>query len=639
MTQTEPLELDVVEYLSSKGVKVYKAAGDEVTAHCFFCQSASNQKGKGKLYINTVEGLYQCKVCGEAGNARTLMRHFGDKVESKVDAPRANRRAMLELATSVGEQMLANNDAIIEYLLGPKRGLSAETVLEARIGYVPKGWSLTGSMAGFTRDDLKEVGLLTATGRDFYEDRITIPYLSRGAVVALRGKDPASKYFTAAGDSVRLYNADVLDGADDVIVTEGEFDCLVLQQHLRLSTDPRIRKIAVVGLPGTQALPANFESYFKDAKRVFIGFDPDDAGIKGALRIKEMLGTRARILELPDDLPKCDWSEYFQRGHTWKHVSDMLAEVSGKRLFTMAEAGRKWRTQRATVPGIKLGYQLIDETIKPGLLPGQVLVVLANTGTGKTVFACNIAFNTRQKRHLFVSLEMTAEEVYERLWRIYQFHYPHATNDEIDAAFAGLMICDENRLNGKDVDALLAEFEEEMGGPPELVTVDYLGYFARGVQGSGHYEKTSEAIMALKALAKARKVAMIVPHQVNRGAKDGRPLESSDARDSGVVEETADFVMTIYRPDDALKAVVEDKNGRLVLGLPKSRHGGKGRTFNLVFAQGSLAIVDAMGKLARRAEQENYLIDTRGYDYEQVRAEQTKPVQQVIVYGVPKGQA
>jgi archaellum biogenesis ATPase FlaH len=631
MTEIDLATLDVVAYLSGKGVQVYPAAGDEVTVHCMFCTDG-DPKGKGRLYCNTVEGLWGCKRCGEVGNVRSLLKHFGDTVSGKTEAPRANRRAILEMAVSLGEQMLMANDDMIDYLLGPERGLTAETVMNARLGFVPKGWSLSGSMAGFSRADLVEVGLLTQHGRDFYENRLLIPYLSRGAVVSLRGREPGAKYFTAAGDTVRLYGADDLDGAEDVILTEGEMDRLVLRQHLARSTDPKIRKIAVVGLPGTQALPQSFESYFANARRVYVGFDPDTAGKLGAEKIRAKLGAKAKVLELPDDLPKCDWSEWFKRGNTWKQVADLLSEVSDRRLMTVAESGRKWRTQRATTPGMKFGYLLLDQTIKPGLLPGQVVVVLATTGTGKTVFTLNLAYNNRGHKHLLVSLEMTAEECYERLRRIHLFYHPYATDDEIDWEYRNLMICDENRLNGKDIEALIGEFEEEMGARPVFCTVDYLGYFARGAAGSGQYEKTSEAIMLLKAIGKANKVIMVVPHQVSRSGKDGKPLSASDARDSGVVEETADFLLTIYRPDDSL-ALIQDKSGRIIIGLEKSRHGGKGKTFNLLMAAQSLAIVEPSTKAGRDAQNENYLVNERGMDYAAVRAERIKPVQSVIVYG------
>jgi len=44
--------------------------------------------------------------------------------------------------------------------------------------------------------------------------------------------------------------------------------------------------------------------------------------------------------------------------------------------------------------------------------------------------------------------------------------------------------------------------------------------------------------MSLKAIAKSRRVGVISPAQVNRVAKEGKPIDMDDARDSGAVEET-----------------------------------------------------------------------------------------------------
>src|SRR5205807_1267984 len=115
-------------------------------------------------------------------------------------------------------------------------------------------------------------------------------------------------------------------------------------------------------------------------------------------KLKEKFGARARLLELPPELPKCDWSEYLlpvpaqadtgwhlrhpHAGHTWHDVLALVGNAAGKRIFSMSEAGHSFRTQRVESASIKTGYIGLDETIT-GMKPGQVMVVLAKTGTGK----------------------------------------------------------------------------------------------------------------------------------------------------------------------------------------------------------------------------------------------------------------
>jgi hypothetical protein len=624
---------DLVGYLAGKGVQIYRASGAEVTTHCWWCDDG-DPKRRGKLYLNVESWLYDCKRCGARGNRRTLLRHFGDEDDAVDFLPGQDpqvRREILTAAAALAHEMLLGNEKVMGELLG--RGLSPETIVDNLIGYVPQSFDLSGAIGEFKRADLLHAGLVLPNGKEFFSDSVTIPYLSHGTVVQLREKKIGGKYRTPMGDNVRLYNADTIRAAERVVITEGEFDALILQQHLRAAAEAPLRLTAVVGIAGADALPSDFDSYFNQAKRVYIALDPDDRGRAAAVKIKALLGGRARIIHLPRDLPKCDWTEYLRDctpehphgGHTWLDVRDLLmdADLSGKRLYSISETWQKWERAKTASPGIKLGWPTLDSVIKPGLLPGHLAIPLAKTGAGKSVFLSNVVHNTRSHRVLFISLELTAIQVFEMLRRIHFFWNPDAPAGQMLADYGALRIVDENRLRESDLAAIVAEYTEDVGDPPELLLIDYLGYFARGVSGSTPYEKASNAVMALKAEAKQAGAAIISPGQVNRSAKDGAPIESDDARDSGVIEETGDFVMSLYRPDLAvgsLDGVGPDHSGSgLNLTLLKSRHGGRGRTFTFAMSHLSLAIVERTDpKALARVEAENQAI-RRGIDYESYR--------------------
>jgi hypothetical protein len=654
---TEPF--DAVNYLAGKGKHGRQANGPEVAYPCFFDCNEPDDSRKRKLYVNTDEGWYDCKVCGASGGTTLLQRHFGDeppKGEKALPTHDSHtKRKILNWAADVGAAMLSNNDDILLDLMS-SRGLSPETVLERKIGWVGNNWSLTASLPEqFTRDQLNDTGLIyrdgMRAGKDFFYDHLLIPYIARGNVVQLRGRatDPNAKvkYLTGPGEPVRLYGLDDLDGATDVIITEGEFDAMVLKQHLQSSPEDKVRKIAVVGLAGANGFKEGFEAYFKEAKRVYIGLDPDDTGRREAVKIKDRLGAKARILELPAALPKCDWTEYLlpipadaddkwrnvhvHAGHGWGDVVALLGKASGKRVFSMSETGTAWRKQKATRQGMLTGFSGLDGAIKPGCLPGQLMVILAKTGTGKTLLLCNMAYYMRQYRWLFFSLEMTREEVYERMQRIYRFWSPMASDDEVERHLSNIWICDENRLSDKDFVDVLDEYHAEVGAYPEVVAVDYLGYFARGQKGNSQYEKTTNAAMQLKAMAKSddpdKRFFLISPSQVNRLAKEGKPVDMDDARDSGAVEETADFLLAVFRPDEALTPEsAAQPSGKLMMSILKSRHGGKGKTFPLQMDLLTLVMVDAGTVAARKAEENNYLA-WRGKDYDDLRKLQAEPVQ------------
>lgn len=639
------MTLTLVEYLADKGVQTWKASGPEVTAWCFFC--GRHQRDKGRLYINTKEGVYFCQVCQASGAYRDILEHFGDKPDI-VSAPGADdalaRRRILEAATRIGTEGLLNNDDVLAWLMGNdrslrQRGLSVETIESTRLGYLAPKWSLVRSLQiPHDRRQLLDSGLVwrddTEThrmGDDFFRGpKILIPYLSNGGVVQIRGRDwPDGKYQTGPGEAVRLYGLDTLHGATEAIVVEGEFDQMVLRQALALCPDARWRNVAVVALPGAGSWQSGWEDYFRNCRRVFVAMDPDEAGRRGAIKVKDALGTRARIVDLPEDLPKCDWTEYLvYRKHGWRDVLELLTKsaTTGRRVFTFSESFDALRARRASQRVYPTGYVELDAAIDGGgMTGGSVSIVAAKTAVGKTLFAGNVIVNHRRLDlrvpTLVVSLEMTRAEFVERLARQWRFYHPYAGDDELRAVFDdNLMICDLNRIAGKELTTLIGEYEEEMGVPAEFVVVDYLGYFARGQSGKDQYERTTNAVMELKAVAKETDASLLVPAQVNRAAKAGEALGDDSLRDSGAIEETADYLITLWRPDDALapEETVE-RSHALQASLAKNRRGPKGQRLKMGYALGSLAIVDPTDTAAMfRATQENRAIMS-GKTYADIR--------------------
>lgn len=613
-------DVSLEEYLRGHGIDIKRAAGSEVVVPCFMgCGETRNSKRK--LYLNTDTWLWDCKVCGDRGGKRRLLEHFGDtQNEESPNArdPHVRSRVLDEYAT-VTEDLLVNNEAMLSYLFG--RGLTPQTIEAARLGYVPRGRMVSEDLpsalkpGGFRRQDLEESGMVSVRGGEFLAGKITIPYLSGSHVLQIRGKDPAGKYVTPAGDSVRLYNADDLRDAERVIITEGEFDAMLLKQTLALSTDPRLRSIAVVAIPGVGALPGGkegFPEYFRNAKRVFVLLDADDAGRMASITIKSLLGATARIVELPDeqlldshgDVVKLDVTEYLRPkhadhpygGHTWRDIADLLAQADlvGKRVFSVADATIQWREDAQTGNAISLGFPTLDALMGGGLRVGNLCIPVAKTGTGKSVFLANIAYQaaSRDIETLLISLETTAAEVYDILRRVARFHGdPRISESQIADTMPSLRIVQENRLSPEDFSVLIEEYREDVGSKPRLVMVDYLGYYSRGRRGNNQYEKVSDATMQLKAEAKDHRCAIIAPHQVNRGAKDGHPLSAEEARDSGVVEETADWMFGLYRPGEAGEHA-GNVTSSLNLNVLKGRRGGKGRVIRLGMSNLSLAIVD-----------------------------------------------
>lgn len=626
--------MDLPAYLSSKGIRTFKAAGAEVTAHCFFCDDG-DPKGKGRLYINTDSWLYSCKRCLASGNRVTLLQHFGDQDRDDLawtpgTDPALRRKALTE-AADLAMDMLYSNPKVLQYLLD--RGLSEQTIVDAKLGYVPTNWGLGGMLRKTNAfADLKNAGIVTAEGQEFFSGHIVIPYLSHGVVMQLRGrayvpgKDlPGAKYVTPAGDNARLYNIDSLQGARDAVVIEGEFDALIVQQHLRQSSDAALRNTAVVGLAGAGTFPSGFVGYFEECRKVYFALDPDEAGMAASERGKEVVGTKVRVAHLPDSLPKCDWTMYLTArgeknphgGHGWRDIQKILhdADAAGRTLFTVRDAYLRWAKVENEIGGVQLGLPDLDRHIAPGLKPGQLMVPIARTGAGKTAFLASLSYNVRQRPQLVVSLEMTAAEYYDRLRKIAHFHNPLWTDDDIDADLRLLRIYDQ-RIAPGDLPRLAEEFADDVGVPPQVVMLDYIGYAAKAYRGQSQYERVTNCILSIKEDAKHGQYALIAPHQAGRAAADGLPPRAEDARDSGAIEDTADIMVSLYRPSESDKTI--GFNGGVSMEILKNRNGRKGITTHLNFSMASLVLVQKGTPESRLVDDENALM-TRGDLYTGVR--------------------
>lgn len=619
-------ETNLSTYLASKGFTTYRAAGSEVTAHCWWCPDG-DPKGKGKLYLNRDSWLYSCKRCDATGNRKTLLDHFGDEDDVVHATDPMLRRKILTEAAQLAHEFLIANKKKYQYLLD--RGLSDDIIREAKLGYVPQNVGISdmipmrGELKGFVA--LIESGLVTPDGRETFNNCITIPYFSHGTVVQIRAKFLDGKYKTAGGDHHRLYGADELFGADRVLITEGEFDRLAVK--VALANAPASERaftegLAVVGLPGAGSWPEGLVTSLEGVTKVFIGLDPDETGHKFADKLAGEVGPRSRKVLLPEGEPKTDWSDYLlplaegkpQSGHSWQDVRNLMveADLAGKQMFSILDIATKWDRAQSERPGLKLGWPSLDSVIRPGLKPGQVMVPLAMTGTGKTVFLSNLAHNLASKHVLYVSLEMTTVEVFEHLRRIHRFFHPKNTRADLLHHLSRLAVTERNRIGRGDLGDLIHQYQDEYGQTPDLVIVDYLQYYARGFKGGSMYDRVSDAIMEVKAVAKEEFLPFVIPSQVNRGAELGKPLLLQDARDAGTIEETADFIPSLYRPDmvqsrDGTEPLMQ--TGSFSAKWLKSRHGGVGKVNNLKLSNLSLAIVDSTfdPKHSMQVEQENSL--------------------------------
>lgn len=592
--------MEIESYLRSKGFKLHQAPG-QWQFPCPFC---GDKNKRGHLYLNREHGAWMCHRCDERGSFYSLQERLGDN-PSPASRAYAHKQEVWEVMVELCEEALQDHPESLAYLR-EERGLKAATIEKYRIGYVPSD-IMDKMLSKFELSELKNAGLVTDENYPLFWDRILIPYFHQGRITTLRAKQVGGNVIQAKDTNIYLFGADNVRGHQESYICEGEFDAVFLDQL----------GFAACAIPGAASFQERWVTYFDDSRRVFLCLDADDAGRKGAHKIEQYIGARAKKIELPvpNNEDSTDITEFFLRDLNTKGDFEALVEsVRGRRLYTF-EDGVEERDEMLKLEGVKLGWKELDYAIEPGLLPGQVAIVLAKTGIGKTAFLTQVAHNLSSWESydgkesgpgipsMFLSLEQTKGEITERLIRTSMLYNPWATVQDIGKWHKRVRICDENRIPPADVPLLIEEYIDDIGEPPRLVFVDYLGYWSRAFKGSSKYEQTSEAIMELKRLAKQYEFAVIAPHQVSRLQKRGDKLDLDNARDSGVVEETADFVFGLYRPyendpDDWRRSA------EIRLEILKSRHGNTGKTVPMVWAPYSLAMVAPGTQAIDRTEKE-----------------------------------
>lgn len=601
---------EIESYLISKGWTFKQATGGNIHGPCWF--HGEDPSRPGRLYINAddsadVLGKFICFVCGETGALNKIRKHFGDEpLTTNKHVLSENRSAILEEAAEYYHQNLLTNDDALVYLI-EERGLLFETIEKHKLGWADGNLLQHLISKGFNEQDIRKTHLVASNNKDFFNQMITIPYHTVGRVTQIRGKQIGGKYKGTPQQDAALFNSDCTlnyDNTESIVICEGEFDTMVLTQL----------GYNAIGVPGAQVWKEYWTEYLTNFKKYVICFDNDDTGRKSAEKLSSALGPASKIVELPahdteKDEPKNDPSHLVVNlGWRREDFDRLFVGAKGGLLVSVDDAKREWDEYQELISSgaaVQFGIELLDRAIEPGLMPAQVCVIIAKTGVGKTLTLLNTFERIRMSQDdvdiLFVSLEQTRGEWFDRARRIHSFYNLDANDSDVmDFYRDHLTIIDKNRITEDELVQCIEQYELEKGKKPALIAVDYLGYWARSFKGEA-YERTSAAIMALKAIAKDTRIPIMAPHQVSRMAETGEEPTLNSLRDSGVVEETADFVFALWTPDQRKNTNKEDRTGEILWKILKSRHGGVGTKVSLQFDPLTLAMVPKGDKMWQRA--------------------------------------
>jgi replicative DNA helicase len=249
------------------------------------------------------------------------------------------------------------------------------------------------------------------------------------------------------------------------------------------------------------------------------------------------------------------------------------------------------------ITGVETGFEDLDAMTR-GLQPADLVIVAARPSMGKTSLVLNMAENAALRHgHTvgFFSLEMSKESLFIRLLtsvaridahRLQTGHIGQRDYDSLSQAIsrlseAPIFIDDSPGMGVLEMRAKARRLTAEYG--LSLLIVDYLQLMT----GRGRFDNRTLELAAisrgLKSLAKELNVPVVALSQLSRAPEarsDHRPL-LSDLRESGALEQDADVVLMIFRPEMYPDCKEEDR-GVAELIVAKQRNGPTG-TMRLAF--------------------------------------------------------
>lgn len=331
-------------------------------------------------------------------------------------------------------------------------------------------------------------------------------------------------------------------------------DMLVLVPELRRMEVPdEVRNVAFLGRLVTNGRAGHARFYARDVRRA------------SRLRQQGLIARElAEIVSRPDADPDqvASWLDAATRsvGIQQAHCRP-VGEIAREYITELREPRSR---QRAVMTGI-LG---LDETVG-GFMPGELIVLAARTGQGKTALGLQMASHVASKGRgvLFVSLEMQDQELVSRVLCgvsgvnsqvLRTGDYDDRDIGQLEYAGARiendpLFVWDPPRATTKQIKATAKRLAAKPG--LGMLIVDYVGLVAHPNPKLQKWDKVSEITRDLKSMAKELAVPVLALAQLNREA-DGNTPRLSHLRDSGSVEQDADVVLFIHRDPETTTLTV-----------------------------------------------------------------------------------
>jgi twinkle protein len=521
-----------LEYVQQKGLE-YRPQGDQlVLQECPFCGNR-----KSHFYIDRQEGKFFCHICQTKGNLITLQKHLGDYEPRKV-GDSGNGKSFRNPKSDIGPAFPEKT--------APKKDLDEKPILEAhdRLLNDPEALHYVTDERGISLETVKHFKLGLWVDK---EGRwLTIPHYVKGKPlnVKRRSLPPAEKTFRRTPDCPSiLFNGDCIGGAKTLFITEGEMDAITLY-------DQTVR--SVVGITaGAGTFHPEWIDQLARIEKIYLIYDPDEAGQKGAREAARRLGyDRCFNVVLPGGQ---DVNQFF-RSH---ELADFERLASEARQFDVAgiisiEQGfeqLKAEANKTESTGLPTPWPSVNQRIKTGFRPGELIVVSAPPKIGKSSWALQVAlFNALQDiPSLFYCLEMRPMKLVKKVIQC-QTRKEDPNPGEIEGArraFSGKPLYFGYCYQRPDLTGIIGTIKEAVKRYGlKLVVFDHLHFLCRSV--TNQTQEIGLAVQDFKFLAEEMEIPVILIAQPRKIQPDSM-MTAMDLKDSISIFSDCDHLIILHR--------------------------------------------------------------------------------------------
>lgn len=323
------------------------------------------------------------------------------------------------------------------------------------------------------------------------------------------------------------------------------------------------------------------------------------------------LGVKRRLINFSQKIPPILQSNIDSKEAVEKISSDFYLLVDGGangKMVHIRDAATQYlkylQEQKSKnnklLSGLNTGFDKLNFLTK-GFKPGELIIIAARPGMGKTALALNFALSAinEDKGVVFYSLEMPSSQLVMRLTsNKASIELNKLVNGSLEDSDYDRMVDCINDLNTKNMfiydsgDLTIHKIKTQMRRLKKqhninLCIIDYIGLMTSSGTFSERHLQVGEISRGLKLLARELEIPIIALAQLNRSLEsrtNKRPI-LSDLRESGSIEQDADVIMFVYRQSQYEESDELNKNkddAEIIIG--KNRNGPTGEA-HVIFAK------------------------------------------------------